>query len=170
MTAPAVLRRAYAADTFKIGKIGPVTGPIAGFGEATAWVVDGLKDQMAKLPVPVEIIQKDSQSNPNRAAEVATELIEKDGVKLLLAKGTPDTTNPVADQAELNGVPCITDDAPRSPTSWPRRPRQGLQVDLSLLLGPGRRDRQLPVDLGFLGRGKGGGRPLPQRLRRQCLG
>jgi branched-chain amino acid transport system substrate-binding protein len=115
VAAPSVLRRAYAADAFKIGKIGPVTGPIAGFGEATAWVVDGLKDVMAKLPVPVEIIQKDSQSNPNRAAEVATELIEKDGVRLLLAKGTPDTTNPVADQAELNGVPCITDDAPWQP-------------------------------------------------------
>ena len=112
VAAPAVLRRAYAADVFKIGKIGPVTGPIAGFGEATSWVVDGLKDVMAKLPVPVEIIQKDSQSNPNRAAEVATELIEKDQVKMLLTKGTPDTVNPVSDQAELNGVPCISDDAP----------------------------------------------------------
>ena len=109
---PAVLRRAYAAEPFRIGKVGPVTGPIAGFGEATAWVVDNLKDVTAKLPVPVEIIQKDSQSNPNRAAEVATELIEKNKVNLLLAKGTPDTTNPVADQAELNGVPCVTDDAP----------------------------------------------------------
>lgn len=115
IAAPALLRRAYAQDVFKIGKVGPVTGPIAGFGEATAWVVEGLKEPMSKLPVPVEIIQKDSQSNPNRAAEVATELIEKDGVKMLLAKGTPDTTNPVADQAELNGVPCITDDAPWQP-------------------------------------------------------
>ncbi|MCB1377451.1 MAG: ABC transporter substrate-binding protein [Alphaproteobacteria bacterium] len=115
IAAPAILRRAYAADVFKIGKVGPVTGPIAGFGEATSWVVEGLKDVMAGLPVPVEIIQKDSQSNPNRAAEVATELIEKDQVQLLLAKGTPDTTNPVADQAELNGVPCITDDAPWQP-------------------------------------------------------
>ena len=57
IAAPAVLRRAYAADVFKIGKIGPVTGPIAGFGEATSWVVDELKDVIAKLPVPVEIIQ-----------------------------------------------------------------------------------------------------------------
>lgn len=115
LAAPAVLRRAYAQEVFKIGKIGPVTGPIAGFGEATSWTIEQLKDVMAKLPVSVEIIEKDSQSNPNRAAEVATELIEKDGVKLLLAKGTPDTTNPVADQAELNGVPCITDDAPWQP-------------------------------------------------------
>jgi branched-chain amino acid transport system substrate-binding protein len=115
VAAPFVLRRAYAAEVFKIGKVGPVTGPIAGFGEATSWTIEQLKDVMGKLPMPVEIIEKDSQSNPNRAAEVATELIEKDGVKLLLAKGTPDTTNPVADQAELNGVPCITDDAPWQP-------------------------------------------------------
>ena len=37
VAAPTVLRRAYAADVFKIGKVGPVTGPIAGFGEATSW-------------------------------------------------------------------------------------------------------------------------------------
>ena len=121
IVAPTVLRRAYAAEPFRIGKVGPVTGPIAGFGEATSWVVDGLKDVMAKLPVPVEIIQKDSQSNPNRAAEVATELIEKNKVNLLLAKGTPDTTNPVADQAELNGVPCITVDAPWQPYFFGRK-------------------------------------------------
>ena len=112
IAAPAVLRGAYAADVFKIGIVNPITGPIAGFGEATSWVVDGLKDVIAKLPVPVEIIQKDSQSSPNRAAEVATELIEKDKVKLLLVKGTPDTVNPVSDQAELAGVPCLSDDAP----------------------------------------------------------
>jgi branched-chain amino acid transport system substrate-binding protein len=115
IASPAVLRRAYAADVFKIGKVVPLTGPIAGFGEATQWVIDGLKDAQAKLPVPVEILLKDSQSNPNRASEVASELIVKDAVKLLLGKATPDTTNPVADQAELNGVPCITNDAPWQP-------------------------------------------------------
>jgi branched-chain amino acid transport system substrate-binding protein len=129
MAAPAVLRKAYAADVFKIGKVGPVTGPIAGFGEATSWTVDQLKDVLGKLPVPVEIIQKDSQSNSNRAAEVATELIEKDGVKLMLAKGTPDTTNPVADQCELNGVPCVTDDAPWQPYFFGRggNPAEGFK-------------------------------------------
>ncbi len=129
ITAPAVLRRAYAADAFKIGKIDPATGPLAGFGEASPWVIENLKDVIAKLPVPIEIIQKDSQSNPNRAAEVATELIEKDGVKLMLAKGTPDTTNPVADQCELNGVPCVTDDAPWQPYFFGRggNPAEGFK-------------------------------------------
>jgi branched-chain amino acid transport system substrate-binding protein len=115
VAAPAVMRRAYAADAFKIGIVSPTTGPLAGFGEAQDWIIAGLKDAMGKLPVPVEIIAKDSQSNPNRAAEVATELIEKDGVKLILAKDTPDTTNPVADQAELNGVPCISNNCPWQP-------------------------------------------------------
>ena len=77
VAAPAFLRRAYAADTFKIGLVSPTTGPLAGFGEAQDWVIAGLKDAMAKLPVPIEIIAKDSQSNPNRAGEVAIELIEK---------------------------------------------------------------------------------------------
>ena len=115
LATPSLLRRAYAADTFKVGLVSPLTGPLAGFGEAQDWVIAGLKDAMSKLPVPIEIIAKDSQSNPNRAAEVATELIEKDGVKLLLGKDTPDTTNPVADQAELNGVPCITNNCPWQP-------------------------------------------------------
>ena len=86
VAAPAFLRRAYAVDTFKVGLVSPLTGPLAGFGEAQDWVISGLKDAIGKLPVPIEIIAKDSQSNPNRAAEVATELIEKDGVKLLLGK------------------------------------------------------------------------------------
>ena len=63
----------------------------------------------------VEIIAKDSQSNPTRAAEVASELILSNKVDLLLATSTPDVTNPVADQAEVNEVPCITTNCPWQP-------------------------------------------------------
>lgn len=99
LAAPALMRRAYAQEVFKIGLVSPLTGPLAGFGEAQDWIIAGLKDVMSSLPVPVEIITRDSQSSSNRASEVATELIEKEGVRLLLGKDTPDTTNPVADQA-----------------------------------------------------------------------
>ena len=34
---------------------------------------------------------------------------------IICASSTPDTTNPVADQAELNGVPCVTNDTPWQP-------------------------------------------------------
>lgn len=130
VAAPAFLRASVRAqEAFKIGIVSPLTGPLAGFGEAQDWIISGLKDAMASLPVPVEIIAKDSQSNPNRAAEVATELIEKDGVKLLLGKDTPDTTNPVADQAELNGVPCITNNCPWQPYFFGRggNPAEGFK-------------------------------------------
>jgi branched-chain amino acid transport system substrate-binding protein len=122
VAAPAILRgNAFAADgTFKVGLVSPLTGPLAGFGEAQDWILAGIKDALAGVtnngkPVKIEIITKDSQSNPNRAAEVAGELINKDQVNLLLAKDTPDTTNPAADQAELAGVPCITTNCPWQP-------------------------------------------------------
>lgn len=63
----------------------------------------------------MEIVVKDSQSNPNRAAEVASALILSDEVHLLCAANTPETTNPVADQAEINEVPCVTTLCPWQP-------------------------------------------------------
>ena len=123
VAAPAILRvtRASAQDaTFKIGFVSPNTGPIAGFAEADGYILEGIRKAFAGLqnngkPVTVEIIAKDSQSNPNRAAEVASELILQDKVNLIVASATPDTTNPVADQAELNEVPCITTNCPWQP-------------------------------------------------------
>jgi branched-chain amino acid transport system substrate-binding protein len=60
----------------------------------------------------VEIIEKDSESNSNRAAEIASGLIKSDRVDLILASSTGATVNPVSDVCEMNGVPCITTDAP----------------------------------------------------------
>ena len=61
---------------------------------------------------PVEIIYKDSQSNPNRAAEVTAQLINNDKVDIVIGSSTSDTVIPVADQCELAGVPCVTSDDP----------------------------------------------------------
>ena len=137
IAAPAVLRlrsARAAGGSFKIGLVSPTTGPLAGFGEAQDWIIGGVKNAMDGLtnngkPVKVEIIAKDSQSNPNRAAEVASELILKDQVNLILAKDTPDTTNPVADQAELNGVPCISNNCPWQPYFFGRKgdPAKGFE-------------------------------------------
>ena len=75
----------------------------------------------------VEIISKDSQSNASRASEVASELILGDKVNLIVASATPDTTNPVADQAEINEVPCITTNCPWQPYFFGRKgdPKKG---------------------------------------------
>jgi branched-chain amino acid transport system substrate-binding protein len=102
----------------KIGFISPQTGPIAAFGEADNWVIGEARKVLAKGIVvagethPVEILYRDSQSTSNRAGEVATQLINNENVDVMLASSTGDTTNPVADQCELAGVPCITADDP----------------------------------------------------------
>jgi branched-chain amino acid transport system substrate-binding protein len=75
----------------------------------------------------VEIISKDSQSSGSRAAEVASELILGDKVNLIVGSATPDTTNPVSDQAEVNEVPCITTNCPWQPYFFGRKgdPKKG---------------------------------------------
>jgi branched-chain amino acid transport system substrate-binding protein len=116
--APAIAQ----AKIFKIGYVSPQTGPLAPFGEADNFMLGiarkyfgkGVKDAAGKN-TPVEIIVKDSQSKENRAAEVAADLISKDKVDLLLVASTPETTNPVSDQAETNEVPCISTMAPWQP-------------------------------------------------------
>lgn len=72
-----------AGRTVRIGWVSPETGPLAPFGEVDQFVNAGVT-QLLKSGItiagknhPVEIIVKDSQSSPNRAAEVASELILK---------------------------------------------------------------------------------------------
>lgn len=124
LAAPTVLRftQAYADNpVIKVGHVTPATGPLAGFAEANDYVLAGIKKALSKgvenngKSWTIEIITKDSQSNPNRAAEVAADLILKDEVNIIVAASTPDTVNPVSDQAEANGTPCITTDCPWQP-------------------------------------------------------
>lgn len=121
---PAILKstRAYAdMPTLKVGHVSPRSGPLAGFAEADDYILDAISARFANgienngKTWAVEIISKDSQSNPNRAAEVASELILDDEVDIIVAASTPDTVNPVSDQAELNEVPCVTTDCPWQP-------------------------------------------------------
>jgi branched-chain amino acid transport system substrate-binding protein len=108
---------------------------LAGFAEADDFIIEGIKKIFAGglqnngSSWDIEIITRDSQSNPNRGAEVAADLILRDEVDIIMAAGTPDTTNPVADQAEINEVPCITTDAPWQPYFFGRggNPVEGFQ-------------------------------------------
>lgn len=108
--------------TIKVGFVSPLTGPLAPFGEADTWCVDqwkayvkdGLKCGDGQVH-PIEFVVKDSQSDSNRAATVAGDLITNDGVDVMMVASTPDTVNPVADQAEALGVPCVSNDCPWQP-------------------------------------------------------
>lgn len=117
----------WAADTVKIGYVSPQTGPLAPFGEADKWVIEQMKTAFKDGIViggkkyAVEILLKDSQSNPNRAGEVANDLILKDKVALILTAGTPETANPVSDAAELNEIPCISSVVPWQPWFFGRQ-------------------------------------------------
>jgi len=101
--------RARAAAPATIGFVSPQTGPLAPFGAADAYVIQKLQPQFAAHGITVEV--RDTQSDPNRAASVANQLIDN-SVNLIVVSSTPETTNPVSDQCELAGVPCISTVSP----------------------------------------------------------
>jgi branched-chain amino acid transport system substrate-binding protein len=107
--------------TVKIGFTAPLTGPLAGFGEANPFILEGINKLVADgimlgdKSYKVEIIQKDTESSSDTAASRAGELILDDGVDLMLSIATPEMINPVADQCEANGVPCLSTLAPWQP-------------------------------------------------------
>jgi len=134
---------AFAADTIKIGYVSPQTGPLAPFGEADKWVIDQMKAAfkdgvtIGGKKYDVQIILKDSQSSPNRAGEVASDLVLKDKVALMLTAGTPETANPVSDVCELNEVPCISSVVPWQPWFFGRKgdPAKGFNYTYHLFWG-----------------------------------
>ena len=112
---------AQAGGKIKIGYVSPQTGPLAPFGEADKFVLGGVAAALKNgltiggKKYTVDVVVRDSQSNPNRAGEVAGELILKEKIDLMVVASTPETTNPVSDQCELNEVPCISTVAPWQP-------------------------------------------------------
>ena len=108
LAAPAIA----AGTRIKLGYISPQTGPLAGFAEADKFIIDGF---MGAAGGDFEVIVKDSQSNPNRAAEVAKELIIDDEIDMMLVASTPETTNPVATTCEAEEVPVLSTVAPWQP-------------------------------------------------------
>jgi len=109
--APAIAQK----NPIKLGYVSPQTGPLAGFGEADKFVIDNFIATTKKLGLSYEVVVKDSQSNPNRAAAVAKELIVTDEVNLVLVSSTPETTNPVSTTCEAEEMPCISTVAPWQP-------------------------------------------------------
>jgi branched-chain amino acid transport system substrate-binding protein len=101
-------------SVLKIGFVSPRTGAAAGFGEPDAYVLDLARKSLgAGLTIggtqyEVQVLDRDSQSNPQRSAQVANDLINGDAVDLMLTTSTPETVNPVSDACEAAGVPCIS--------------------------------------------------------------
>ncbi len=108
-----------AGREIKIGFVAPLTGPLASFGVADRYclerweeyVVDGLDCGDGKTH-PIKFYLEDSQSDTNRAAQVAGDLILNEKIDVMMVASTPETVSPVADQCEALSVPCYSNDAP----------------------------------------------------------
>ena len=102
------------ASTIRVGFISPRTGALAGFGEADGWVLDQARKTLAGgltivgKKYAVQVLDRDTQSDPARASQLAKALINSDKVDLMLAISTPETINPVSDACEAAGVPCLS--------------------------------------------------------------
>lgn len=98
--------------TIRIGYIDQLTGIRANFAETAPWVLDGVKEAISggveidgKL-WDVEILVRDSQSDPNRMGSLGNELVLREDVDLLLvADGLAAPALEICDQ---NGTPAIS--------------------------------------------------------------
>lgn len=107
------LASAQGAETLKVGFISPRTGPLGSFGEGDGYVLELARKALASglaiggKTYKVELLDRDTQSDPARASQLAKALINNDKIDLMLATSTPEVVNPVSDACEAAGVPCL---------------------------------------------------------------
>ena len=111
--------RAATAGKIKLGYLSPTTGPLALFGETDGYTLQKIRALLGGQlqsadgnTYEIEILDRDGQSNPNKASEIAGNLILNEEVHLLVPASTTDTILPAAEQAELYETPCISSGAP----------------------------------------------------------
>lgn len=104
-----------------VGRVVPLTGPLASFGEGTPYVEQTAMDAVNAAGGVVldgkrcrlELVYADSRSNAQRAGEAAQELIRQ-GIDIMIVSNTADTVSPVSAACERAGIACISVDAPAS--------------------------------------------------------
>ena len=104
------------AGRITIGFVTPLTGQAAGFAAGDAFIVDRVRQADAYArgfavggkKYDVQIVVKDSQSDPSHASQMVADLILQDRADLIVTTSGPDTTIPVAAVCEAQGVPCLS--------------------------------------------------------------
>ena len=120
------INNAFAEDTVKIGYISPLTGNHAEFSESDPFVLSKMKQllkdglEINGKNYKVKIIQKDSQSNTDRASNLTAQLILKDEIDLLLVQDSLSSIT-ACDQAEVHEVPTISTMMPWQAWMFPRK-------------------------------------------------
>jgi branched-chain amino acid transport system substrate-binding protein len=122
---------AQSSNVIKVGFITPRSGALAGFGEPDGFVLDLARKVLSDgltaggKTYKVEILDRDTQSDPSRAGQLAKALINGDGVDFILSSSTPETVNPVADACEAAAVPCLSTGMPWEPWYFGRGAKPG---------------------------------------------
>ena len=128
----------------KIGFNSSTTGPYAPFGVANDYCVTRWREFIGEGVVcgdgkqhPIEILPRDNQSDSNRAAQIAGDLINNDKVDIIANNGPPELSVPVADQAEVAGVPCVSNNTPWQPWFFGRNgdPKVGFKWTYHMFWG-----------------------------------
>lgn len=103
--------------TLKIGYITALSGPRAPFGVADQWHLAKMREllknglEVGGKRVPVEIVLKDNQSDPNRSIQVANDLVLRDKVDLMLVQDG-DATTPAGQLCDVHGIPMVSTMSP----------------------------------------------------------
>jgi branched-chain amino acid transport system substrate-binding protein len=129
-TAPASTTTVSAVELgreIKLGYVVPRTGRLADFGITEDYTQSRWKEFVGDGQVlgdgkkhPITFSVMDSQSDTNRASQVAGDLITNTKVDFIMAAGSPDVVIPVADQAEGLGCPCLSTACPADPYYYGR--------------------------------------------------
>ena len=140
--------RQSATRTIVVGFVGPQTGALADFATSNNFAISAVRGTSAFSKgfrtggqhYDLQIISVDTQSNPNRASEVAKDLVLNRGADILIASSTPETDNPVAQFCEVEGVPCVSTVVPWE--SWyaglggnPLKPTQKFEYNVAFFFG-----------------------------------
>mgnify|MGYP001826624019 CR=1 FL=1 len=140
LAAPNIVR-AQSRD-IRIGYITALTGARAEFGESDPWMLEQVKkitDQGLTIggnTYSVEFIVKDMQSNPNRSAAVGNELIQREGVDLLLVQDL-DASVATGEMSDIAGIPSISTMGPWQAWMFGRgsNPEQGFPYSFTFFWG-----------------------------------
>ncbi len=142
-TATTISTAAEEGRPLRIGMVEPQTGTLAGHAIGVDWALkrfaralpDGIVCADGKKRV-IEILNRDTQSDSNRAAQVTGDLITNDTVDIVVSGGAPDTYLPSAGVCETLGCPSLSDAGPWQAFWYQRNPpAEGFKWTWGNLLG-----------------------------------
>lgn len=140
LAAPSIARAA--ARELRIGYITALSGPRAEFGASDPWMLEQIqkitKDGLSigGNTYSVEFLMRDNQSNVNRSASVGQELIQREGVDLLLVQDL-DASVATGEMSDLAGIPSISTMGPWQAWMFGRgsNPEQGFPYSFTFFWG-----------------------------------